>query len=167
MMVTSGVSTTGKWVFPLSHGARFVMGSGVCGFSNKNLHLHHLLWNVFSKTYIRLYIKLSNTNSTKPTKRHSAKESGERVGLYIHCLSVRDTTRPFLGECHANSILKDYLLDVVVGEYSKTKADTPKDVEPTKPTYTQIQQFNVLNQQLNGRQRTNSALLNRGFRAGE
>ena len=163
-MATSGVLTARKWSFPLSHGARFVWQVGFSDVFNKNLYLHHLLWNVFYKTYIRLYIKLSNTN---PTKRHSAKESGERVGLYIHCLSVRDTTRPFLGECHANSILRDYLLAVVVGEYSKTKADTPKDVEPTKPTYTQIQQFNVLNQQLNGRQRTNSALLNRGFRACE
>ena len=129
-MATSGVLTARKWSFALYHGARFVWQVGFSDVFNKNLYLHHLLWNVFYKTYIRLYIKLSNTN---PTKRHSAKESGERVGSYIHCLSVRDTTRPFLGECHANSILRDYLLAVVEGEYSKTKVYSSVVGETTKP----------------------------------
>ena len=129
---------------------------------SETLHQQHLIANISDGTCLRLMYK---TFQYKWHLWHPVRVWCRKVPYFIHCLSVRDTTRPFLGECHANSILKDYSLVVVVGEYSTTRADTPKDVEATKPTYTQIQQFNVLNQLLNGTQRTLSPLLSRGFRA--
>ncbi len=96
----------------------------------QRLYLQHLLWGILSGTYLRLVLKTFQCNGHLG---HPRKEGCEKMTYFIHCLSVRDTTRPFLGECHANSILRDYLLAVVEGEYSKTRADTPKVVEATKP----------------------------------
>ncbi len=123
------VSTFQRCAFTSLRRDKFVLGVWFGVVLHKTLHIQHLLWNVFSKTYIRLYIKLSDTNHTK---RHRKKRSGEKVWSFFHCLSLRDTLC-FLAKCHANSIPRNYSLDVVVGESSKSKAPAPGDVEPTKP----------------------------------